>query len=91
MFPLGGFVVVALVLAIQQSLALKILLVASFAASVATTCVVVRLNAKYHRAVSTALGVPIGLRSNRPPPSKKSDYLDWCKRIGVEPYPFDRS
>jgi hypothetical protein len=91
LFPLGGFVLVAGILAISQSHAIDILLVVLWVAAMGAAFMMVRSNFRYRRAVATALGIPIGLRTNRPPPSRRSDYLAWCKKVGVTPYPFDHT
>ena len=40
------------------------------------------------RAISRSLGISIRFRSNPPPPNRKAHYIAWCKKYGVQPYPF---
>jgi hypothetical protein len=91
LFPLGGFVLAAGILSVRKSHAIDVLLVVLWVAAMSATFMMVRSNFQYRRAVASALGIPIGLRTNRPPPSRRSDYLDWCEQVGVAPYPFDHT
>ena len=40
------------------------------------------------RAISRTLGIPIKFRSNSPPPNRRSNYLAWCDKYRLSPYPF---
>ena len=87
---LSGFVVAAIAFSIQHSTALAVILITLWVLSVVSAGFVVVLNLRYRRAVSVALEIPIGFRNNPPPPSRKADYLA-VERVGIVPYPFDRS
>ena len=67
----------------------KIALIAMFVGCIIGTVALIVLNPRYRREVSRALGVPISLFSRPPPPTDPKAYLDWCKRFGLTPYPFD--
>jgi hypothetical protein len=43
---------------------------------------------RMNRAISSTLGVPIGVRSHPGPPLAAEKYRAWCRKNGLEPYPF---
>lgn len=43
---------------------------------------------RLRRAISRTLNIPIRFRSNPPPPNRRSNYLTWCEKYKLKPYPF---
>jgi len=39
-----------------------------------------------NNAASDSLGIRVGLRGGHHPPRRASDYEDWCRSVGLDPY-----